>query len=180
VTHVLREHKLALPADLALLIKAFISLEGMGRALDPHFHMTTEALPVLRKVLAARYQPRALAQRGWSLLTRTVKVAQGLPEDLSRLLRRARHGQLRGGGEIAHIRRVGDQLERASSRLALALVIAALIIGSSIVMTVGGGPKLFGLPAFGLLGFLAAVAGGLTLLRSIWRGFHPRSLDDEG
>jgi ubiquinone biosynthesis protein len=180
VTHVLREHKLALPADLALLIKAFISLEGMGRALDPHFHMTTEALPVLRKVLAARYQPRALAQRGWGLLTRTVKVAQGLPEDLSRLLRRARHGQLRVGVEIAHIRRVGDQLERASSRLALALVIAALIIGSSIVMTVGGGPKLFGLPAFGLLGFLAAVAGGLTLLRSIWRGFHPRSLDDEG
>ncbi|MBH9579230.1 ABC1 kinase family protein [Inhella proteolytica] len=179
VTQVLREHHLALPPDLALLIKAFISMEGMGRALDPDFHMTAEALPLLRQVMTARYQPKAIAQRGWSLLTRTLKVAQGLPEDLSRLLRRARHGQLRVGVDIAHIRQVGDQLERASSRLSLALVIAALIIGSSIVMTVGGGPTLFGLPAFGLLGFLAAVVGGLALLRSIWRGFRGRGLDEE-
>ena len=68
VTTILREHRLALPADLALLIKAFISLEGMGRGLDPGFHMAAEALPLLRQVLRARYQPKALAQRSWRSL----------------------------------------------------------------------------------------------------------------
>jgi len=63
------------------------------------------------------------------------------------------------------------------ARLSIALVIAALIIGSSIVMTVGGGPTLFGLPAFGFLGFCGAVLGGVWLVRSIWRSAHHR--DDE-
>ena len=56
--------------DLALLIKAFISLEGMGRNLDPNFHMATEALPAARQVVRAR-QPGALAGRAWSTLRQT-------------------------------------------------------------------------------------------------------------
>ncbi len=173
VTTILREHKLALPGDLALLIKAFISLEGMGRALDPGFHMATEALPLLRAAVRARYQPKALAARGWDTLRDTATTMARLPQDLSQLLRRARHGRVQVGIEVADLRRTGDQIDRAASRLALALVIAALIIGSSIVMTVGGGPTLFGLPAFGLLGFVGAVVGGVMLVRSDWRGRRP-------
>jgi ubiquinone biosynthesis protein len=78
---------------------------------------------------------------------------------------------------IQHLKRVGDQIDRAASRLALALVTAALIIGSSIVMTVQGGPTLWGLPAFGLLGFVGAVLGALALARSMRRG--ARHEDDE-
>jgi ubiquinone biosynthesis protein len=178
VTTILREHRLALPADLALLIKAFISLEGMGRGLDPDFHMAGEALPLLREVVRARYRPQALALRGWQALRQTLADAGRLPGDLSQLLRRAREGRLQVGVEIAHLKRAGDQLDRAANRLALALVVAALIIGSSIVMTVGGGPTLLGLPAFGLLGFAGAVVGGLWLMRSMWRGGHPGSDDD--
>jgi len=169
VTNVLREHRLVLPADLALLIKAFISLESMGRGLDPTFHMATEALPILEQVLRARYRPRALAQRGWHTLQRLLQVTEQLPHDLSRLLRTARRGQIQVGIEVSHLQHVGDQVDRAASRLAVALVIAALIIGSSIVMTVSGGPQLFGLPAFGLLGYLGAAAGAVWLLRSIAR-----------
>jgi ubiquinone biosynthesis protein len=167
VTTVLREHGLALPADLALLIKAFVSLESMGRGLDPAFHMAQEALPMLRRTLRARYRPQALAGRSWQSLRRLLGTVEKLPHDVSRLLRRARHGQFRVGLDLAHLQQVGDQLNRAASRLALAIVTAALIIGSSIVMTVGGGPTLFGLPAFGLLGFVGAVGGALWLIRSI-------------
>jgi ubiquinone biosynthesis protein len=49
------------------------------------------------------------------------------------------------------------------------IVTAALIVGTSIVMTVSGGPTLFGLPLFGLLGFLLAFLGGVWVLVSIWR-----------
>jgi ubiquinone biosynthesis protein len=178
VTNILREHRLALPADLALLIKAFITLEGMGRGLDPDFHMATEAQVLLRQVVRARYRPKALARRGWQALSSAVTAVGELPQDIARLLRRVRHGRVQVAIDIAHLKRVGDQIDRAASRLALALVIAALIVGSSIVMTVGGGPRLFGLPAFGLLGFLGAVAGGLWLWRSIRRGRH--ASDDDG
>jgi len=179
VTRILREHRLALPSDLALLIKAFITLEGLGRGLDPDFHMASEAQPLLRQVVRARYRPRALALRGIEALRGTLSTIGQLPQSLARLLRRASRGQIHVAIEIAHLKRTGEQLDRAASRVSLALIIAALIIGSSIVMTVGGGPTLLGLPAFGLLGFLGAVAGGMWLLRSIWRGSHPPDRDDE-
>ena len=177
VTTLLREHHLALPSDLTLLIKAFITLEGMGRGLNPGFHMATEALPLLRELARARYQPQAMVTRGWKTLRRALSIAEQLPQDLSRLLRNARRGHVSVAIELAHLKRVGDQIDRAANRLAMALVIAALIIGSSIVMNVQGGPTLFGLPAFGFLGFCGAGAGGLWLLRAIWRSSHHKDDD---
>ncbi len=175
VTAILREHQLALPSDLALLIKAFITLEGLGRGLEPGFHMAEEALPLLRKVMRAQYRPKVLAQRAWRNLRRTLALVEKLPHDLSRLMRNARRGRLNIHLDIAHLRRVGDQLTQAANRISMALVIAALIVGSSIVMTVGGGPTLFGLPAFGFLGFCGAVLGGLWLVRSIRRSQRQQS-----
>ena len=178
VTTILREHHLGLPSDMALLIKAFITLEGMGRGLDPTFHMTTEAMPLLRQVMRARYQPKVVATRAWQTLRRTLSVAEQLPHDISRLLRNARRGHVHVGIELAHLKRVGDQIDRAANRLTMALVIAALIIGSSIVMTVQGGPTLFGLPAFGFIGFASAFVGGLWLVRAIWRSSKGRDAVD--
>jgi ubiquinone biosynthesis protein len=177
VTAILRENHLALPADLALLIKAFITLEGLGRGLDPNFNMAAEALPLLQQVIRARYRPRAMAGRVWGSWLRLLEVAEQLPQDLSRLLRKARQGRMGLDIESRSLRHVGKQLDRAANRISLALIIAALIIGSSIVMTVGGGPTLLGLPAFGLLGFLGAGIGALWLGRSIWRSH--RHEDDE-
>jgi ubiquinone biosynthesis protein len=76
--------------------------------------------------------------------------------------------------DVERLKRFGDQLDRAASRMAIGNVIAALIIGSSIVMTVEGGPMLLGLPLFGLLGFIGAVLGGIWLLISIWRSGRER------
>ncbi len=164
VTAILRGHKLVLPADLALLIKVFITLEGLGRSLDPDFHMAAEATPLLRRALHERYQPRELARRGWLSLQRVATLVGDLPRDISRLLRTARRGRIQVQIDVTDLRPVADQLDRAAQRIALSLVVAALIIGSSIVMTVGGGPLLLGLPAFGLLGFLGASLGALWLL----------------
>ena len=169
LTALLRQHRLALPPDLALLIKAFISLEGMGRELDPDFDMAGEALPMLEQAMRARYTPKAMVKRGWQAASEMLALAAGLPQDLSRLLRAARRGRLEIHIDVSHLERVGNQLDRAISRLIVGIVVAALIIGSSIVMTVSGGPSLLGLPVFGLLGFLGAVAGGLWLLLSIRR-----------
>jgi ubiquinone biosynthesis protein len=62
-----------------------------------------------------------------------------------------------------------DRLDRSISRMTMGIVIAALIMGSSIVMTVVGGQIPMGLSFFAMLGFFAAVIGGIWLLYSIWR-----------
>ena len=164
---ILRQHRLTLPPDLALLVKGFITLEGMGCELDPDFDMAGEAMPMLEQAMRARYAPAALIKRGWRTTGEALALLADLPHDLSRLLRAARRGRLELNIDVTHLKRVGDQLDRAANRLVVGIVVAALIIGSSIVMTVSGGPTLLGLPFFGLLGFLGAVAGGVWLLLSI-------------
>ena len=166
---ILRQHQLALPPDLSLLVKAFISLEGMGRELDPDFDMAGEAMPLLEQALRARYAPTALLQRGWRGVSEALSMVAVLPQDISRLLRAARRGRLEIHIDITHLKRVGNQLDSAANRLTVGIVVAALIIGSSIVMTVPGGPTWLGLPFFGLLGFVGAVIGSIWLLLSIWR-----------
>ena len=71
--------------------------------------------------------------------------------------------------QVDELRDLNRQLSHSANRLAGALVIAALIVGSSITMTVGGGPELLGLPFFGLLGFVGASLAGIWLLWSIFR-----------
>ncbi len=166
---ILRQHQLMLPADLALLIKAFISLEGMGRELDPDFDIAGEAMPMLEELLRARYTPSALIKRGGKALTEMLSLISGLPHDLSRLLRAARRGRLEIHIDVTNLRHVGNQLDSAANRLVIGIVVASLIVGSSIVMTVPGGPRLFGLPVLGLLGFTSAAVGGIWLMLSIWK-----------
>jgi len=169
---ILRRHELALPSDLALLVKAFITLEGLGRSLDPDFNMAATALPKLDSVLRKRYTAPAIAARGWRALAEMGSLLAALPGDFSRLLRAARRGRMEIRIEVVSLKRVGNQIDRASNRLSIGLIVAALIIGSSIVMTVPRGPMLFGLPTFGVLGFLGAIVGGIWLIVSIWRTRH--------
>ena len=169
LTTLLRDYHLALPPDLTLLIKSLITLEGMGRQLDPEFDMVTEFSPFLHQALRARYAPDALIKRGWQAVVGGLDILTELPKDLHHLLRSARSGRLQVHVDVTHLKYFGNQLDRATSRLTMGVVIAALIIGSSIVMTVDRGPVLFGLPLIGLLGFLGAAVTGVWLLISIRR-----------
>jgi len=166
---ILREHQLSLPPDLALLVKALITLEGMGRQLDPDFDMVSEIHPFLRRTLLSRYSPDALAKRGWQSLTSMLNLLSSLPKDFHVLIKSARRGVLQVKVDVTRLDSFAERLDGAASRLTVGTVTSALIIGSSIVMTIKGGPTLFGLPMFGLIGFIGAAIGGIWLLLSIWR-----------
>jgi ubiquinone biosynthesis protein len=75
---------------------------------------------------------------------------------------------------LRHLDRYVNTMDNAISRLTIGIVTAALCIGSSIIMTVKGGPELFGLPAFGFLGYTLATVGGIWLLLSIWKSGNNR------
>ncbi|WP_257385455.1 ABC1 kinase family protein [Tahibacter caeni] len=169
VTVLLRQHRLALPADLALLIKVCLTLDGLGRRLDPAFDMATQARPFLRRAMIERYRPATLARRGMTALADFSELIVAVPQELRRLLRTLRGGKAGLRMQVEELRDFSRDVSHSANRLAGSLVIAALIVGSSITMTVKGGPTLLGLPFFGLLGFVGASLAGVWLLWSIFR-----------
>lgn len=169
ITALMRENNLALPADLTLLFKTIITLEGLGQQLDPEFHMIDHVTPFVERIIQQRYTPHALLARGRRSVSEALEVVADLPRDLRRLLRDVRRGRVKIDLDLKRLDHFGHQLDSASNRLTMGILTASLVVGSSIIMTVEGGPQLFGLPLFGLLGFLIAFFNSLWIIFSIWR-----------
>lgn len=169
LTSIMRENYLSVPADLTMLFKALITLEGLGRQLDPDFQIISYLTPIIRKIIIERYMPSALFERGRHGFASVAGAVTGLPGDISQVLREAARGRLKLNLDLKRLDHFGHQLDHSTNRIALAMITAALIVGSSVVMTVNGGPTIFGLPAFGFLGFFFAFIIGLVLVFSIWR-----------
>ncbi len=169
---IVREHSIVLPADLGLLFKALITLEGLGRQYDPDFRIVDHLKAPLRAATLDRYSPSAVVQRGRTNLSNIVNLVGSVPRDIARLLRDARRGKTRIDLDLKRLDDFGHRLDRAIDRATMGIMTASLVIGSAIVMTVPGGPVVFGvpvLPVLGLVGYGMAFLNSLWIIFGIWR-----------
>ena len=172
ITAVVREHGIVLPSDLTLLFKALVSLEALGRKYDPEFRLADRLEPFLERALAARYAPVEVGRRGSAGLGHFLGLLGSVPRDLGRLLKDARRGRMRVDLDLKRLDSFGRKLDSTIDRITIGIMTASLVIGSSIVMTVASGPRLFGIPVFtvlGLAGYLLAFVNSVWIIVSIWR-----------
>jgi len=167
---ILREHELTLPADLALLFKTLISLDGVGRRLDPDFNIVEVASPFLLDIIGKKHRPDVMLKQGVDQSIELVKVIASLPHDIKDFLKSVRRSGFQVNIDMKRLDHFGHQLDRAASRVTIGLVIAALIVGTAIVSSIENQPTLMGLPAWGFIGFILAALWGIALLVNIWRG----------
>jgi len=170
LTAILREHELILPPDLALLFKTLISLDGVGRKLDPEFNIVEIATPFIMQLIHKKYRPDVMVKKGFDQTAELMHVLTSLPSDVKDLLHNVKRKGVKVNVDVKRLDHFGHQLDRAASRVTIGLVIAALIVGTAIVSAIENQPTLWGLPAWGFFGFVAAALWGVALMVSIWRG----------
>jgi ubiquinone biosynthesis protein len=169
---IIREHSIVMPADLTLMFKAMITMEGLGRQYDPELHVIEHLTPILRRAIAERYKPAGLVRRGRNAFGQAVNLMSSVPRDLGRLLRDARRGKTRIELDLKRLDAFGKQLDRSIDRATMGIMTASIVIGSSIVMTVQSGPQVFGMPVWtilGLLGYVVAFLNSCWVIIGIWR-----------
>jgi ubiquinone biosynthesis protein len=169
---IMREHSVVLPSDLTLMFKALITLEGLGRQYDPGFHILDHLTPLLRRALSERYLPTEIWRRGKHDLRDAFNAIANVPRDVAGLVRDARRGKMRMDLDMKRLDHFGHQLDRSIDRITVGVMTASLVIGSSIVMTVSGGPTLLGMPlltVLGLFGYLLAFFNSIWIIIGIWR-----------
>jgi ubiquinone biosynthesis protein len=162
-------HRLRVPSNLMLLIKALVTIEGVGRHLDPGFKVIEHAAPLAERLWLREYAPDALGRRAIEAIEETVHAVRQVPLHVEAIARKARDGRL----EIRFVHRnlehfVGE-MDRSSNRIAFAMIIAALIIGSSLIIHAGRGESAYGYPVLGLIGFVIAGVFGIRLATGIVR-----------
>jgi ubiquinone biosynthesis protein len=166
---VMRRHRLQFPVDMMLLARAFVTVEGVSRRLDPSFNMVELARPVIADILRDRLTPKALASRASETGRDVAEALQTLPRDLMEIVAKARGDRFQIQFVHRNLEHLVQVMDRASNRLSFAVVMAALIVGSSFILQRGAGPNWFGLPALGLVGYVAAALLGLWLAVGILR-----------
>ncbi len=166
---IIRRYNLRVPADLMLTARALLVGEGVGRMMDPDFNIIEHARPYVRKLLRRRYDPTKYLHDLYIMTNETTSFLRGLPSEMGSLLSKIMKGELEIRFLHEGLERFISQLEKSSNRLSFAVVIAALIIGSSLIFRSGLGPDLFGYPLLGLIGFILASILGLWLIVGIVR-----------
>ncbi len=163
-------HRLRMPPDLLLLTRALITSEGVGRQLDPGFNMAETARPLVERVLRERLSPAALARRAGEFAQDAAEVVQTLPRGLIDIIEKVRDDRFQIQFVHRNLEHFVQEMDRSSNRLSLAILIAALIVGSSLIFQAkSAGPAMFGYPALGITGFVAAGLLGLWLVILILR-----------
>ena len=167
---IMRNHNLSLPPDLALLIKTYITLDGFGKYIDPDCNPLALARPIMQKLIEDRYKPERIAKRSWRNLSLIADFLAAFPQEMHQFLRRFRKSTLQLNINVIHLEQYIARIDNAISRLTMGIITAALIIGTSVIMTVERDKEIMGLSIFAFIGYLSASIVGVLLLLSIWRG----------
>lgn len=155
--------------DLMLLAKSLVAIEGMGRELDPAFDMVEHLRPFMKKAMRDRYSPEQLVREMGSHVLSYVTLFRNLPRDLKELLNRINRNKFKIDLEHRGLDKALRDFDKSINRLSFSLIIAALIIGSSIVMQTDKGPKIFEFPLFAFMGYTIAGFIGLWWVIAIIR-----------
>lgn len=166
VASILRNHHVRLPADITLLVKACITLEGFGRLIDPDFQLMEAATPLLKKTLINRYAPRQLAR---SFRVRALDAVERLYNPATPLFGPSTPAVVPPPAvDSGEIERLVNRLEKASHRQSRAILLASLFIVSGMLTQLSTGPHLLGLHVLGLLSLLGCTGYWLWMLLNIW------------
>jgi ubiquinone biosynthesis protein len=169
ITELLRKYRLRLPSDLVIMIKALVTAEGTARIIYPDLNIVAEAKDYISSLALERFKPKSLWRSFRFTLSEFFSLQKELPRRMVQILNKADSGDLTLGFRHENLGPLRNTLDNITNRLTFGIIIAAMIIGSSMIITTGIGPFLFGFPALGVIGYLISGLLGLWLIFNIIR-----------
>lgn len=152
----MRKYNVQIPGEISLLIRGIALVEDTGERLDPDFDPVEAFRPMARNVMRQRVSPSHMIDFIKDNLFEFEHIVKTLPQNLSKVLYRIEEGKI--NIEVEH-----KDLERISNKLSTALILAALLIGSAIIMQTDKGVFL------GIIGFIIAMILGIGMVLSFLR-----------
>ena len=161
------EYKIKLPFDFILLGKSLVTIEGIITKIDPKFDTAAEAKPFMSKLIKAKLNPKRLLIDLFSGGRNLFSTLSNLPDEVEYILSLLKNEDLMINLEHSGLKQLISKLDIITNRLSIAVIVAALIIGSSLIMLSNKGPLFLDYPIVGLTGYSLAVIFGAWLVFSI-------------
>jgi ubiquinone biosynthesis protein len=156
----MRRYQLKVPMNLMLLLKVFMMVLDIGVRLDPKFNFGKETTPYLTKLADTNTLSAAYIKRASTTLLDSADAILDMPRNLNLMLRRLSTGTFKLSAEEKDIQKVQMALDKAADKIMVGMVVASLVVGSSLVLLASP----FKLPQeigwIAILGYTAAVLCG--------------------
>ena len=163
-THILRRFNLELAPRFSLLLKALGTIELVGRKLDPNLDMVPIIQPYVEQVIAQRFHPREMMREAQENALALVKLSRQVPGDLSYLLHQLRRGKLKFTVHHEHLENLAATIDRSSNRNTVGIIVAAIILGSSLLITTDSSIHFLGVAGY----LFAALLGVMLIVSILW------------
>jgi ubiquinone biosynthesis protein len=163
-------HRLTLPSNLWMLGKTLVMMEGVGRLLYPELDVFEQARPYAEAAIRQANAPAAWLSRIGRSISDWGELWQLFPQRMPRLLDQLEKGELTLAIALSQMEAILKRLDRLVNRLAVAILLAALIIGLGLIIPrVTTAPLSIWGSALIIAGFVVVLALGVWLLWSMWR-----------
>ncbi len=168
LSNLARDSGLFVPSDLTVLGKALLQLDEVGRTLEPTFDPTASIRRNVESLLGERMKRDMAKGSVFRTLLDTKEFVSELPSRLNRIMDVVTNSELEVKVKALDAHTVLDGMQNIANRLTMGMVLAALIVGASLMMKIETSFRLFGYPGLAILCFLGAAAGGFYLVISIF------------
>jgi len=161
------QHRLRIYPDIFLMLKALTTVESVARKLDPEFDMVAQSAPFVARVKLKRFSPKRIESDLVKLISQSYEFIHEFPRDLLEITRLIRQQKISFKHNLEGLDRMLSTHDQISNRISFSIVIAALIIGSALIVISNTPPLFYGISLIGIIGFLAATILGVWLLVAI-------------
>lgn len=165
--HIMSRFRLRIPPDIFLMMKALGTIEGIARQLDPEFDMIRQATPFVRQIKMERVAPNRLTEDIVALTGDVMQFLRHFPMDMMEISRLIREQKMSFKIDKESMETMLSANNKSGNRISFSVIIAALIIGSAIVIAAATPPLIQGVSFLGVTGISIAALLGLWLFIAI-------------
>jgi ubiquinone biosynthesis protein len=154
------KYQAQIPPEFTLIARSVTLIEEVAYSLDPNFDVTTVFKPMVKKLLIKKFSPKNMFDFFKENMFQFEHFMKSFPRNINSIMAKVENGELR----VKYSDEFSDDLERTSNKIVVAIIIAALLIGSSWIIQIQQGPMIFDMPILGFFGFLASGILGIGLI----------------
>ena len=164
------KYNISFKKDYYLLFKSLATVEGIGKVLDPDFNAFENIKPIIMKLYKENFSPKSIFSKLKNLSKEMLKILDSTPDDFETILKLLKEGKFKVELEHIGLDKIEETIEKSANRLTVGVIVAAILIGSSILVFTKMPPLIYGIPLVGFAGFVFSCFMGIILAYSIYKG----------